>query len=92
MYLIPPGLILLGAIAYQRGWSLRRSRRSIYEGLRQQVENARRRFSADPNMTNRIDVDRCELNAMYEGQRGRARRRLGIILIVLGLLFALMHV
>jgi hypothetical protein len=91
MYFISSGFILLGAIAFQRGWAARWSRRSIYKGLLQKLEDARSRFLEVPNMSNRIDIDRCELDAMYESQMGRARRRLGIILIVIGILIALIH-
>jgi len=91
MYFFAPSLIVIGAITYQRGWARRASRRSIYEGLRRQLDAARNRFVAEPNMSTRLDFERCELNAKYEGQRGRARRRIGIILIILGTLFALTH-
>jgi len=57
-----------------------------------QFNAARERFAVEPSMTNRLDRDRCELNALYESQRGRARRRMGIILIFLGIIFALTHV
>jgi len=91
MYFFAPGLVVFGAIAYQRGWAKRASRRSIYEGSVRQLDTARNRFATEPNMSNRLDFERCELDAMYERQRGRARRRLGIILIILGVLFALTH-
>jgi len=92
MYFFAPAVIVLGAITYQRGWARRSSRRSIYQGMVRQLNAARKRFAAEPTMTNRLDVDRCELNALYESQRGRARRRMGIILIILGLIFALTHI
>jgi len=91
MYFLAPGLIALGAVAYQRGWARRASRRTVYEQMLGQLNSARRKFAEEPNTTNRLNVDRCELNAMYEAQKGRARRRIGIILIFLGIVFALTH-
>lgn len=79
-------LLLFGFLSYERGWAKRSSRRSIYEYLSDQFRSATERYDADPTMQNSLAKDRCELNLLYESQRGRPLRRIGFVLLLAGVL------
>ena len=79
-------LLLFGFLSYERGWAKRTSRRSVYEHLLAQYHSATERFEADPVIQNSLAKDRCELNLLYESQRGRPLRRIGLVLLIAGAL------
>jgi hypothetical protein len=77
-------MIVSGFVSYQRGRAKRIARRPIYDGLLAQFNAAAQAMELVPSTDNRLAKDRCELNLLYESQRGRPLRRVGVVLFVLG--------
>ena len=83
--------IFLGFLSYQRGWAKRASRKAIYKALLGKLDAAREKYTDEPTMINQLEVDKCTLISMYEGQKGRAKRRLGLFLMVTGIILAVIY-
>ena len=90
MIFIPGGVFVFGLISYQRGWAKRAARKAVYQGLLAKLEAARQAYSATPTLADHLDVERFELFSFYEGQKGRVRRRFGVLLMIAAVILALL--